>query len=97
MRLVQHKFAAWLRAKQPDAIVGENRDCHSCPIANFYSETSGGADIVIFDRGDDFRIDRGDGGRPAPRWASQFIDAVDGDQDGKITARRALQILDEIS
>jgi hypothetical protein len=94
MRLDERKFIAWLRAKPPTEIVGENRDCHSCPIATFYSETAGN-DIVIFDRygGGDYMGDRGGGARRLPAWAKDFIFEVDGDSDGKISARRALQAL----
>lgn len=59
MRLDKNKFAAWLKAKPPTEVVGENRDCHACPIAQFYQEASGGCEIVIFDRGDGYSIDRG--------------------------------------
>jgi len=93
MRLEQHKFAAWLRAKPPETIVGENRDCHCCPIAKFYAEICGG-EIVIFERlGEGYFIDRGYDARLAPQWAARFISSVDGDDNGKITARRALEIL----
>lgn len=94
MRLDRRKFAAWLKTKRPEEIVGENRDCHACPIANFYSATSGGCEIVIFERaGYGYFIDRGDGGRPAPAWASSFISDIDGDDNGRITAGRAIEIL----
>lgn len=93
MRLHEHKFAAWLRAKPPTEIVGENRDCHSCPIANYYWAATGGHEIVIFDRWGVYFIDRGDGGRRAPAWAADFMSTVDGDENGQITAGRALEIL----
>ena len=95
MRLNQHKFQAWLKSKKPDTIVGEHRDCHSCPIANFYLETSGGCEIVIFDRGNDYRIDRGNDARLPPRWVSRFISEVEGQDENEITASRALEILAE--
>jgi len=94
MRLVESKFAAWLRAKPPAEIVGENRDCHSCPIANYYSEATGN-DLVIFDRWGDYFGDRGGGGRRLPAWAQYFVRTVDSDENGQITAGRALAILAE--
>jgi hypothetical protein len=93
MRLRESQFIAWLRAKPPVEIVGENRDCHSCPIAKFYYEASGGCEIVIFDRWGDHFIDRGYSQRRMPVWASAFVFEVDGDASGKITAGRALEVL----
>lgn len=93
MRLDKTRFVSWLKAKSPTEIVGENRDCHSCPIAKFYCETSGGCEIVIFDRWGTYFIDRGYSKKPLPPWAQMFVFKVDGDGDGRITARRALEVL----
>jgi hypothetical protein len=94
MRLDQSKFAAWLKAKPPTEIVGEKRDCHSCPIAHFYFEASGGSEIVIFqDEWHHYIIDRGYSKRLLPAWAARFVFEVDGDSDGKITAGRAIEAL----
>lgn len=93
MRLTKNKFMAWLNAKPPAEIVGNNRDCHSCPIANFYFEASGGDEIAIFQDGwGSYRVDRGYSKRPLPTWAVNFVFDVDGEADGRITARRALEI-----
>jgi hypothetical protein len=97
MRLYRGKFESWLKAKPHDEIVGENRDCHSCPIANFYHEASGGCEVVIFDSGDGYYIDRGYSEKPLPWWSSRFIFSVDGDATGKISAGRALEIMGEIA
>lgn len=97
MRLERGKFEKWLQGKPADAIVGENRDCHSCPIALFYYEATGGHEIVIFDRWGDYFIDRGYGGRRLADWAAHFVFHVDGDQNGKITASRALEILQKFT
>lgn len=94
-RLTRSKFEAWLKTKQPDEIVGENRDCHCCPIANFYDQTNGGWEIVVFGRWGDYYIDRGGGARRAPAWAANFFSDIDREENGKITARRALQVLAE--
>lgn len=93
MRLHRHKFLAWLKAKRPEEIVGENRDCHSCPIANFYHEATGGYEIVIFDRWGEHFIDRGYSTRRLPWWAANFVHSIDREADGKITAARALEAL----
>lgn len=94
MRLDKPSFKRWLKAKRPDEIVGHNRDCHSCPIALFYYEASGGCEIVIFtDEWCDYVIDRGYIKTRAPAWAETFMFAVDGNADGKISASRALEVL----
>lgn len=93
MRLDRSKFKAWLATKPPAEIVGINRDCLSCPIANFYGEVSG-ASIVVSGEGGDYFIDRGDGRRRAPAWAEHFFADVDAEQNGEITARRAIEILE---
>jgi hypothetical protein len=93
MRLVRSKFVAWLKARPPTEIVGGNRDCHSCPIARFYYEASGGCEVVISDTGDGYIIDRGYYQRRLPGWAESFVWTIDGDCDGKITAARALEAM----
>lgn len=97
MRLDRGKFIAWLRAKKPDEIVGENRDCHGCPIAIFYLETSGGCEVVIFDRADCHWIDRGYDKRPLPSWASKFVADVDDEEcAGQVSAGLALELLEAL-
>lgn len=96
MRLTQNKFEEWLKSKPPTAIVGHNRDCHDCPLANFHDEASGGWSVFISESGDGYRIDRGSGDRRLPWWANRFAHAVDGEADGKITASRAIAILERI-
>jgi hypothetical protein len=94
MRLDKSKFAAWLKTKEPAEIVGENRSTCGCPIANFYHDASGGNEVLIFERwGGGYYIDRGYGKRPLPEWAAAFVFDVDGDEDRKITAARALAVL----
>lgn len=95
MRLIRSKFEVWLKAKPVTEIVGENRDCHSCPIALFYCETSGGCEVVIStsSRSGGTVIDRGAGERSLPRWAHRFIFFVDEYVDKKISAGRALEVL----
>lgn len=95
MRLDQRKFRAWLSAKQPDDIVGHRCDCLTCPIARFYKDGSGGAEVSISESGNGYCINRGDGERLLPRWAAQFVYLVDGEKCTGITARRALELLSE--
>lgn len=95
MKLRKHKFTRWLKNKQPTEIVGHNRDCHSCPLALFYCEASGGCEVVIsYNRsGFGYVIDRGYIRTRAPAWAERFMFTVDGDVNGKISAARALEVL----
>lgn len=96
MRLILSRFEKWLKAKPPHMIVGENRDCHSCPIAQYYSEAAGN-DLVIYQDGNtgDYIGDRGYYKKRLPYWAENFVCAVDGDSNGQITAARALAVLSE--
>lgn len=94
MRLIRGKFKAWLKAKPASAIVGENRECHSCPIALFYCESTGGHEVVISTGGrGDYVIDRGGGERRLPWWAYRFVFLIDGVDDQKISASVALGVL----
>ena len=96
MRLIRSKFESWLAAKPPAEIVGHNRDCHACPLALFYEESSGGCEIVIFEDANwgGYIVDRGYSRKKAPPWAERFIFDIDGDvEDGKITAARAIEVL----
>ncbi len=98
MRLDRARFEHWLAAKPPAEIVGDSRDCCSCPIAKFYCETSGGQEVSIFDDTNwgGHIIDRGYSRRKLPDWASAFVFQVDSDGNGKITAARALEVLEGI-
>lgn len=99
MRLHRHKFTAWLKAKPADHIVGHKRDCHTCPLALFYEEASGGCEVVIssHENGFGYVIDRGYDKRRLPEWADAFAFLVDGDTSDKITAGRALEVMAQIS
>lgn len=99
MRLIRTKFEAWLKAKPVNEIVGHNRDCHSCPLALFYAEASGGCEVVISShpRGFGNVINRGDGDRPMPAWADAFVFLADSEGRGvPVTAGRALKFLEGI-
>lgn len=100
MRLLRHKFEAWLKAKPVDHIVGHSHDCHACPIALFYEEASGGCEIVISSdpNGFGYMIDRGYDKRPMPAWADAFAFLSDSEKRGRqITAGGALEILAQIA
>lgn len=96
MRLIQSRFEKWLKTKPPHEIVGENRDCHACPIANWYSEAAHN-DLVIYQDSNTWKYigDRGYYKQPLPRWAVNFVHEVDGDANGQITAARALAVLSD--
>lgn len=96
MRLNRKKFYAWLKSKKPTDVVGESRSCHGCPIAMFYYEATKGHEVVISENGMGYRMDRGTGGRPVPWWTSRFMLGVDGSGLDKITAAKALEILETV-
>lgn len=95
MRLNKPKFLAWLQAKRPEEVVGQNKDCHTCPVAKYYRDVTGGAEIVVFSDPNwgDYKVDRGGGARRAPAWAENFFRAVDGRPSANITAADAIAIL----
>src|SRR6185437_1760235 len=95
MRLHKRQFENWLKTKPPTEIVGHHRNCHTCPIGNFYYEASGGCEVAIFsdDRPGGYVIDRGYIRTRAPAWAEDFMFTVDGDANGQISAGRALEVL----
>lgn len=97
MRLDRNKFTDWLKSRPPTEIIGENRDCHCCPIARFYVEASGGCEVVIGERDGRLTIDRGYAERVLPRWAANFVFQIDGERHGKITAGRALEVMTAIN
>lgn len=96
MRLDRKKFERWLKAKQPNEIVGKSRDSCDCPLVRFYEETSGGSEIAIFDRGDGHIADRGYSRLPLPPWAQGFIHNIDDEEldDHQVEAWRAIQLLE---
>lgn len=98
MRLERAKFAGWLAAMPLGEIVGNRRDCCSCPIATFYCKASGGFEVSIFDDPNfgGHVIDRGYSRRKLPDWASAFVFLIDRNNDDKITAGRALEVLNDI-
>lgn len=99
MRLDRSKFERWLKGKPADHIVGHSHDNCGCPLATFHQETSGGWEVVISSarNGYGYVIDRGNGDRALPAWADAFAFlADDGARGSKITAGRALEILQKI-
>ena|ERR1700685_512026 len=98
MRLHRHKFRRWLEEKSPTEIVGKQRDCHACPIADFYYEASRGCEVVISDScGFGYMIDRGYSERRLPAWADAFVFLVDGEDAPQVSAARALELLGQIA
>lgn len=93
MKLDRKKFIAWLEAKKPGEIVGKKSDCILCPLGEFFREV-GGHDVVISENGDGYRIDRGNGDKLLPFWASNFAFRIDCEVTDKITARQALHALE---
>jgi hypothetical protein len=98
MILDREEFRLWLVAKEPDEVVGVPVNGQGCAIANFVHEVIGlerGSicqDMYVF-WSDPFVPARG----PSPWWAAKFIDRFDAPHTkGPVTAKQALEMLDEI-
>lgn len=102
MKLDRQKFERWLKAKKPDEIVGRSSDGCGCPLATFYADASGGAEVVISSSergcGTGYVIDRGYGSRQLPLWADAFAFLIDrgSERGSKVSAASAMETLKEI-
>ena len=90
--LTKPKFRAWLEAKKPRAGVGTPGDNEYCPIGRYLSNEISSGDVLV-----NLQAIRGGGvAILIPKWCRLFIDEVDFSMADKITASRALRILDGI-
>ncbi len=90
-KLTRTGFVAWLKSKHPRTRVGQSlAGLHACPLARFTGWTIG---TTVY------WIDAAKGsGSTLPKWARDFVKAVDAVQGGKspqITASKALALLGE--
>lgn len=91
LNLTKKGFIAWLESKSPRAIVGSPQNGCACPISNFICTTSGvkrGSAIV-----DEGTIVFSDKSSKTPKWASDFIEAIDALDKKRISAKAALEVL----
>lgn len=88
------QFEEWLKAQEPDAIVGIAQSCDVCPTATWLKAKAlneKGRDIKVYKEVTDFMGNR----YQNPTWLYDFIRTVD-DIYGKfekVTAKKALEIL----
>ena len=88
--LDREDFRLWLAEQEPDAIVGRARESSHCPIARYLMDRYGGWWSIGMG---DFESAIGLGGGPTPKWAEDFIWAVD-NMKNEITAKAALTLVD---
>lgn len=92
-------FRTWLESLPAGMVLGDRRDCYTCPLAQW-----------IDDQGFDVRVTRGQCGvaphaglfskatwRDLPLWAQRFIHMVDAGQGQRIQAGECLLLLKEVS
>ena len=90
------QFKKWLEGKKPREVVGMKGMASSCPIAHYLEEKH-----YVYPSVTSINIRWGYGtrreGADTPRWAGAFIRLVDlaTVPSGKITAQRALRILEK--
>lgn len=84
---------AWLTSMLPESSAGQACDSGDCPLANFL-RTSGAEEVEVTRDAVTF-----DGQTCAPpKWARDFIEAIDQYEAGfATTARKALVILESIN
>lgn len=102
-------FKSWLESKKPKSIVGYTRDHTSCPLATYFIEINNSLtnkievevtpdEIAFFEKSSSPNICGSvfiKNYLPSP-WMSNFINQVDDDAAVKITAKKALEILNKI-
>ena len=90
-KLTRTGFVAWLKSKHPRTRVGQSYSgILACPLAKFTGVAIGGLGSY-FPRGLGTPV-------PLPRWANNFVkavDAVQGNETPQITAKQALALLGE--
>jgi hypothetical protein len=94
--LDREQFAAWLRARKREGVIGYAGTCESCPLALYLT----GAFRLNMPWVDEshYGCFRRDGWRPLPAWARRFVDETDTRKahGSAVTAAEALSILETI-
>lgn len=91
--LTRAGFEAWLKAKEPDDIVGNARVCSGCPLAAYLGETTHKRIAVLSKSYSTWShyIDT----QLLPHWAIDFIGLVDAGAQ-HVTAKTALSLLSKV-
>lgn len=88
----RRRVRAWLRSKDPEAIVGRAGNSSSCPLAEFIKEDHGATSASVSNHL--YSWSNGDSGtRRMTRWMRVFIRRIDSYSGRGIRARTALRIL----
>jgi hypothetical protein len=91
------KALAWLRTKQPRAVVGLRGRAGRCPTAELLRELAGAPDPAVYS--DTYRMDRMNSPTlRLPGWTRRAEAATDagGERDSPVTAAEALRLWEEI-
>lgn len=99
MEVTKKNLRNWLESLDTDDYVGESGAARSCPIATFIKETKSNIEYVVV-MPSYVEYGKVNGGREwrkkLPKWANQFIVAVDNWDEYAITAGDALDILEGV-
>lgn len=90
-KLTRPAFHAWLEAQAEGSVVGSRRKESCCPIANFLDKN-----VLVYN----WYVLSSEGVKhDIPRWATRFINLVDGGSDvgTPITREEALAALGDVS
>ena len=97
MQLTKKNFRAWLASKNPDSIAGVAGASDWCPIARYLRDNGCTSPVI-----DQCGLSYYKNGRyvesahaSGSSWKHKFIDKVDKSR-GRVTAKKALKILDSI-
>lgn len=93
-KLLRKAFIAWLRSKPPSSIVGRSNNCCYCPIAVYLATITKVESTNISVRDD--CIDLGPWVLDTPVWVEIFIQKVDALKISRVTAKRALTLLNAV-
>ena len=101
MELKQREFKEWLEKHKPDEVVGRERACLNCPVANYLKKLYEPRRPTIHVDGFVYRVN----GAPhqLPEWAKMFDDLICTRSvrlqtiNKKITASDALEVLAKVT
>lgn len=93
MKLTQESFHGWLESYGPDFAVGHSQSVCDCPLANYITESSGSEARVGQTK---YKTEDMPHHKHLPAWAKRFVDTIDREHWGWVSAQTCLKILDSI-
>ncbi len=103
LTLTRPAFQAWLESKHPRSYIGTVGASEACPIAQYLKSTTGSNDVDVdgFQMTINENADYDDEGsdpmisKDLPKWAGNFVERIDNLGGYRVTAQRALKILQQ--